>query len=152
MTAVDTIPAEQPPPSTFAAAVELGAYRLAARYADRDRWHTHDPDAALLLEEMATAAALAMWLRRWAPLAVHQAICAGATVAQVAAATGVDAAQVRANWRRWADEQRRLFESTNGQLGLSAADVERVAEAFDAAGVGEAHARPRPRDRARRRL
>jgi hypothetical protein len=53
------------------------------------------------------------------PAAVHQAVLAGATWSQIAAATGGDAEQARLAYRQWAEEQHGLRQQfPGGTIGL----------------------------------
>ncbi|WP_428962596.1 hypothetical protein [Micromonospora fluostatini] len=113
--------------TTFVAARGENPYALARK------WGEQQPSRGL--EELAVMSALAHWLTSWMPITMHQALTAGATVDQVAAAAGVAVDQVAERWRTWADGQVALREQTNGTLGLAAADRDRVA-AILAAGVG----------------
>jgi hypothetical protein len=56
------------------------------------------------------------------PAHVHRALQAGATWEQVAAATGRDEAQARRDYRRWAEDEHRLWADCNGEFGMDAAD------------------------------
>ena len=107
--------------TTHAAAVELGAYPLARRWLDRPNVGDTTTGA---LDHLAVMAGLRTWLTRWLPLQVHEAVQNGATLDQVAAATGMSVAEVRAHWQEWADGQRALYERDQAAgrdkpLGLS---------------------------------
>ncbi|MFP5372405.1 MAG: hypothetical protein ACLGI3_16880 [Actinomycetes bacterium] len=93
--------------TTHDAAVQLGAYPLARRWLERPR---PDNNATGALDHLAVMAGLRTWLTRWLPLQVHEAVQNGATLDQVAAATGMTVAEVRAHWQEWADGQRALYE------------------------------------------
>ena len=54
------------------------------------------------------------------PAHVHRALQAGATWAQVAAATGRDEARARQDYREWAEDEHCLWEDYNGEFGISA--------------------------------
>jgi len=56
------------------------------------------------------------------PAHVHRALQAGATWAQVAAATGRDEAQARRDYRGWAEDEHRLWADCNGEFGMDAAE------------------------------
>jgi hypothetical protein len=80
-----------------------------------DQWRKHEP-AALHetepehhLEELALSTVAAEWLTRWQPIAMHRAIIAGATPAQVSDAAGMSIRDVYERWHKWADGQRQLF-------------------------------------------
>ena len=59
------------------------------------------------------------------PALIHQAVQAGASWSQIAAATGSDEAQVRQGYREWADGQHCLYIDYDGKFGLN--DAERAA-------------------------
>jgi transposase-like protein len=61
------------------------------------------PDGAL--SELALAAAVTAWWSRWQPTTIHTALRAGATVTDVAAATGLDETEVIRRWTRWTEVQ-----------------------------------------------
>lgn len=112
---------EPAPVTTHDDAVKIGAYPLARRWLERPR---PDTDATGVLEHLAVMAGLRTWLTRWLPLQVHEAVLNGATLDQVAAATGMSAAEVRSRWQTWADAQRDLYERDQASgrakpLGLS---------------------------------
>ena len=100
-------------PTTYTEAHNVSAYTLARRWADMPwplgsdvgRTPQHD------LEELATMTALADWLQRWTPLTIHGAAMRGATIDEIAAATGMDTVAVRESWRKWADGQRHLSDA-----------------------------------------
>jgi hypothetical protein len=88
-----------------------------------ERWRTHAP-AALHenepehhLEELALSTVTAEWLTRWQPIAMHRAILAGATLAQVSEAAGMSVRDVYERWQKWADGQRQFF--IGGRPGVS---------------------------------
>jgi len=70
------------------------------------------------LELLAAGELLARYYRH--PAHAHRALQAGATWAQVAAATGRDEAQARQDYRKWAEDEHRLWEDYNGEFGISA--------------------------------
>jgi hypothetical protein len=92
----------------------------------RGAWHadrTLNPDdyppltAAEHLEMLALGEALARYYRH--PAQVHHAVLAGATWAQIAAATGGDPDQVRGAYREWADGQHQLRRDyPGGTIGM----------------------------------
>ena len=75
-------------PITFRAAEDLGAFELAELWSDRTAWPVVERTAYDELAELACMSALAMWLTRWQPLAIHGAMLAGAKPAAVALALG----------------------------------------------------------------
>jgi hypothetical protein len=56
------------------------------------------------------------------PALIHQAVQAGASWSQIAAATGSDEAQVRQGYREWADGQHRLYADYQGKFGMDDAE------------------------------
>ena len=86
--------------------------------------------AAEHLELLAVGEMLARHYRH--PAYVHDAVQAGATWPQIAQATGSTEAQVRQQYRQWADSQHRLHDYYGGTIGLSDADhataIQRAAE------------------------
>lgn len=103
-----------------------------------DRWRRHEPAALHKdepehhLEDLALMAVSARWLTRWQPIAMHAALLAGATPAQVAEAAGLSVRDVYERWQEWADLQRRF--TIGDRLGVSevayATVLTRFAEAF----------------------
>jgi hypothetical protein len=75
-------------PITFRAAMDLGAFELAQLWSDRIAWPIDERTQYDELAELAIMSSLAMWLRRWQPVAIHGAILAGARPEAVAGALG----------------------------------------------------------------
>lgn len=89
-------------------------------------------DVVAHLEEIALMSAVAHWWgERWRPGSMHGALMYGASVDQVAAARGADAATVAAEWREWAAGQRRLYADMEARgdrpIGITADEYARVA-------------------------
>lgn len=82
--------------------------------------------AAYYLRQAALESVIAERMAACAAVSVHRALLAGATLAQVADATGVTSAEAAARWRSWADGQRRLGQQVPG-LGLSEGEYRRAA-------------------------
>jgi hypothetical protein len=72
------------------------------------------------LEILAAGEMLARYYRH--PALIHQAVQAGASWSQVAAATGSDEAQVRQAYQEWADGQHRLYAGYHGKFGMDDAE------------------------------
>jgi hypothetical protein len=94
------------PPTRFTDAERINPYRVLD-----DLYSLHRPvpptqDSALA--ELALAAAVVSWWSRWQPLMIHKALQAGANLADIAAATGLDADEVVRRWREWTDVQATL--------------------------------------------
>jgi hypothetical protein len=105
------------------------------------------------LELLAAGEMLARYYRH--PALIHHAVQAGASWTQIAAATGSDEAQVRQDYREWADSQHRLYADYQGSgFGMDdaghAAAINRAAEPQagerdqDWAGRGFARGNPQP--------
>ena len=72
------------------------------------------------LELLAAGEMLARYYRH--PAHAHRALQAGATWAQVAAATGRDEPQARQDYREWAEDEHRLWTDFNGEFGIDDAE------------------------------
>ena len=123
----------QPRPVTFSAAEDLNPFDLAELWADRMAWPVDGRTPYDELAELAVMSALARWLQRWQPIAIHSAMLAGARPEAVAAALGdsVDVAHQR--WHEWATRQRDLI--IGSRPGITQDEYEVVAQRFAAAGV-----------------
>ena len=86
------------------------------------------------LELLAAGELLARYYRH--PAHAHRALQAGATWAQVAAATGRDEAQARRDYRDWADDEHRLWADCDGEFGIDAAEYAAAIARADAATEG----------------
>jgi hypothetical protein len=85
------------------------------------------------LELLAAGELLARYYRH--PAHAHRALQAGATWAQVAAATGRDEGQARRDYREWAEDEHRMWADCNGKFGIDAAEyAAAIARADIAAG------------------
>jgi hypothetical protein len=125
-------------PITFRAAEDLGAFELAQLWADRTAWPIEERSQYDELAEIAVMAALAMWLRRWQPIAIHGAILAGARPEAVAGALGDTAEVTFGRWREWALIQRDFI--VGGKPGITAEEFDAVAGRFVTLGIGSATA------------
>lgn len=109
----DASTATPPPPVTFAEAERHNPYALLTELHDHGmNWplrHEHPPNPAHHLAELALSAAVVSWWSRWQPVAMHRALAAGASLAEVAAAAGISKAEVRKQWLAWVEDQERLF-------------------------------------------
>jgi hypothetical protein len=115
-------------PVTFNAAERLGAFELAALWADRMAWPIEGRTPYDELAELACMSALAWWLNHWLPIAIHGAMLAGAKPEAVAGALGssLDAAFER--WHEWASRQRDFIIA--GKPGITEEEHEVVAQRF----------------------
>ncbi len=120
-------------PVTFAAADSIGAFELAQLWSDRTAWPIDDRTAYDELAELATMSALATWLLRWEPIAIHGAMLAGARPEAVAGALGDSVQVAYERWREWAEAERDFI--VEGQPGITADEFEAVERRFAAAGM-----------------
>jgi hypothetical protein len=97
-----------PPPTRFADAEQVNPFHLLTALHNHALACSAGPGPDSALAELALAAAVAAWWSRWQPTTIHAAFQAGASVADVAAATGLDEAEVVRRWSRWTDVQSRL--------------------------------------------
>ena len=120
-------------PITFNAAEDLGAFGLAELWADRTAWPMNERTAYDELAELACMSALAKWLRRWQPIAIHGAMLAGAKPEAVAGALGNSLQVAFDRWHDWASRQRDFI--VNGRPGVTEDEYEAVARRFIAVGI-----------------
>src|SRR5690242_7189961 len=104
-------------PITFNAAEDLGAFQLAELWADRTAWPINERTAYDELAELATMSALAKWLARWQPIAIHSAVLAGARMEAIAGALGNSLQVAFDGWHDWALQQRDFI--FNGKPGIT---------------------------------
>ena len=126
---------DDPParPIKFRAAEDLGPFELAQLWADRTAWPIDERTQYDELSELAVMSALAVWLRRWQPIAIHSAMLAGARPEAVAAALGNSLQVAFDRWHEWALRQRDFI--VGGQPGMTAEEYETVARRFAVLGV-----------------
>jgi hypothetical protein len=115
-------------PITFRAAEGLGPFELAQLWTDRTAWPIDERTSYDELSELAVMSALAAWLCRWQPLAIHGAILAGARPEAVAGALGETVEVAFARWNEWALRQRDFMVA--GKPGITAEDHDIVACRF----------------------
>jgi hypothetical protein len=120
-------------PITFHAAEDLGAFQLADLWADRTAWPITERTAYDELAELATMSALAKWLTRWQPIAIHGAVLAGARMEAIAGALGNSLQVAFDRWHEWASRQRDFI--VNGKPGITEEEYEAVARRFAAVGI-----------------
>jgi hypothetical protein len=77
--------------------------------------------------------ALAKWLTRWQPIAIHSAVLAGARMEAVAGALGNSLQVSFDRWQEWATWQRDFI--AGGEPGITEDEYEAVARRFAAAGI-----------------
>lgn len=126
-------PAERP--ITFNAAENLSPFDLAELWADRMAWPT-ERTAYDELAELACMSALATWLTRWQPIAIHGAMLAGAKPEAVAGALGSSLQVVYERWHEWASRLREFV--SDGRLGITEDEYDAVARQFAAVGIASA--------------
>jgi hypothetical protein len=85
------------------------------------------------LSELAVMSALATWLRRWQPVAIHGAMLVGARPEAVAGALGGTVEMTFGLWHAWAVVQRDFL--VRGKPGISAQEYDAVADRFATIGV-----------------
>jgi hypothetical protein len=115
-------------PITFNAAESLGAFELAQLWADRTAWPINERTPYDELAELACMSALACWLNRWLPMAIHGAVLAGARPEAVAGALGNSLQVAFERWHEWASQQRDLI--IGGKPGVTEAEYTAVARRF----------------------
>lgn len=116
------------------AAEDLGAFELAQLWADRTAWPIDERTQYDELAELAVMSALATWLRRWQPLAIHGAMLVGAKPEAVAGALGNSLQVAFERWHEWAARQRDFI--IGGKPGITAEEYDTVARRFAALGIG----------------
>ena len=121
-------------PITFNAAEDLGAFELAQLWADRTAWPLSDRTAYDELAELAVMSALAKWLTRWQPIAIHGAVLAGARMEAIAGALGNSLQVAFDRWHEWATRQRDFI--VDGKPGIMEDEYEAVVRRFAAVGIG----------------
>jgi hypothetical protein len=125
---------DEPParPITFRAAEDLGPFELAQLWCDRTAWPIDERTQYDELSELAVMSALAAWLRRWQPVAIHSAMLAGARPEAVAGALGESVELTFDRWHDWALRQRDFV--IGGKPGITAEEYAIVIDRFAASG------------------
>jgi hypothetical protein len=85
-------------------------------------------DAGFHLRLAALEAVIERWMAVYAVISIHRALLAGASMTQIAQATGLSRGQVAERWAAWAEGQVRLGEHTG--LGMTRQEYERAAAAI----------------------
>ena len=121
---------DEPParPITFRAAEDLDPFELAQLWSDRTAWPIDERTQYDELSELAVMSALAAWLLRWQPLAIHGAILAGARPEAVAGALGDTVEATFERWHEWALGQRDFI--FGGRPGITVEEYETVTHRF----------------------
>jgi len=120
-------------PITFKAAEDLGAFELAQLWADRTAWPINERTAYDELAELACMSALAKWLTRWQPIAIHSAVLAGARMEAIAGALGDSLRVAFELWHEWAARQRDFI--IGGEPSITEEEYRAAARRFTAAGI-----------------
>jgi hypothetical protein len=122
-----------PRPVTFTAAEDLNPFELAELWADRMAWPVDGRTPSDEQAEPAVMSALARWLQRWLPIAIHSAMLADARPEAVAGALGDSLDVAYQRWHEWAIRQRDFV--AGGKLGITQDEYNTVAERFAAVGA-----------------
>jgi hypothetical protein len=120
-------------PITFKAAENIGAFELAELWSNRMAWPVRDRTVYDELAELACMAALARWLTRWLPIAIHSAMKAGAKPEAVARACGVSVDEAYERWNEWAVIQRDFI--IGGTAGITTDEYEAIVRRFTQVGT-----------------
>lgn len=97
-------------PLTFAEAADRNPFQLLLDlYNHTQRRQPAGEPVDVALEELALAAAVVSWWSRWQPLTMHRAFESGASLGEVAAATGLTEDEAYVRWSHWADVQSTLI-------------------------------------------
>src|SRR5690349_11327695 len=94
-----------PPPTRFAEAEKINPYQILIDLHDHATGRPFPPTRNDELAELALAAAAVSWWARWQPTMIHAALRAGADLADISAATGLDIDEVIRRWQQWAAVQ-----------------------------------------------
>ncbi|MEV0391783.1 hypothetical protein [Polymorphospora rubra] len=114
------------PPVRFDDAEQINPFELLIDLHDHAVARTAASGRDDALAELALSAAVVSWWTRWQPLMIHAALRAGADLADIADATGLEIGEVVHRWRRWTDVQTRL--DIGGRPALDAAKVRAIEE------------------------
>ena len=117
----------------FPAGENLGAFQLAELWTDRTAWPIIERTPYDELAELAVMSALAKWLTRWQPIAIHSAVLAGARIEAIAGALGNSLKVAFDRWHEWAIRQRDFV--FDGKPGVSDDEYATVARRFAAVGI-----------------
>ncbi|MEV0398092.1 hypothetical protein [Polymorphospora rubra] len=112
------------PPVRFADAEQINPFELLIDLHDHAVARTAASGRLDILAELALSAAVVSWWTRWQPLMIHSALRAGADLADIADATGLEIGEVVRRWRRWTDVQTRL--DIGGRPAVDAAEVRAI--------------------------
>jgi hypothetical protein len=116
------------PPVRFSDAEKINAFQVLIDLYDHALKHAPERSRNGALTELALAAAVVSWWSRWQPITIHAALRSGATLGDIAEATGLDANEVVRRWERWADVQIRL--DIGGRPAVDPAEVRAIRDRF----------------------
>jgi hypothetical protein len=119
------------PPARFSDAEKINPFQVLIDLYDHALGHSPEPARDEALTELALAAAVVSWWSRWQPITIHAALRSGASLANIAEATGLDANEVVRRWERWADVQSCL--DIGGRPAVDPAEVRAIRDRFRAA-------------------
>ena len=106
---------------------------MAELWADRTAWPINERTAYDELAGLASMSALAKWLQRWQPIAIHGAVMAGARMDAIAGALGESPQVAFDLWHEWASRQRDFI--INDKPGVTEDEYEAVARRFATVGI-----------------
>jgi hypothetical protein len=94
-----------PPPTRFAEAEKINPYQVLVDLHGHAIGRPFPLSRNDALAELALAAAAVSWWGRWQPAMIHAALRAGADLADISAATGLDIDEVVRRWQQWSEVQ-----------------------------------------------
>jgi hypothetical protein len=116
-----------PLPDRFADADRILMTELLAMLGDH--LFKDSPTRADALAELAMAAAVVARCGRWQRLTIHAALRAGASLPEIAAATGRESDEVMRRWRAWTDVQTALV--IDGHPAVDPDEARTIADRLD---------------------
>ena len=117
----------RPLPTRFADADRILVTELLAMLGDH--LFKDSPSRGDSLAELAMTAAVVTRCHRWQPLTIHAALRAGASLSEIAAATGLEPDEVTHRWRAWTDVQSVLM--IGGHPAVDPDEVRTIADRLD---------------------
>ena len=107
--------------------------QLAQLWCDRTAWPIDERTQYDELSELAVMSALAAWLRRWQPIAIHSAMLAGAHPEAIQGALGNSLQVAFDRWHEWALRQRDFL--VGGKPGITISEYDTAARRFAPLGI-----------------